>query len=388
MWFAASLAVLPLISVATAQKVYQVTVGSNDTTKQLTFQPYALAASVGDVVQFVFQQKNHSVTQTSFDNVCHPLLDEYYNPVFDSGFQAVAADQTSDFPTYNYTVKDTTPVWLYCKQKGHCGQGMVFSINCPATGDHSFDNFKQAALAFGVKEKAEQAAKSSWVATATSDVYGSQTYAPVWHPTVTDTVTFQNQTWTTVYESYENSPAPTPVAEKGVEHRIKVGDNGTLTYSPSKITANVRDTIVFEFLTKNHTATQSSFGDPCRKLFATTGKDGFDSGFMPVDPASNAPPTFTITVNDTSPIWVYCRQTAHCGKGMVFAVNSDESPESSRTFDNFVKLAKLINGTSSDSNSNSTGETSSNNKGAAPSVRASIASVALFAVSGLFVLAF
>jgi len=389
--FTVSLAILPLLSVASAQMVHQVIVGSSDLTKQLTYQPYALSAAVGDVVQFVFQQKNHTVTQTSFGNVCHPLLDEYTNkPVFDSGFQFVAAEEKYDFPTYNYTVKDTAPLWFYCQQKGHCGQGMVFSINCPTTGENSFENFKQAALAFGVQEKADQAAWSSWAATATSEVYGSQTYAPEWHPTVTDTVTFESKTWTTVYESYPNSPAPTPAADKGVEHRVKVGENGTLTYNPSRITANVRDTIVFEFLTKNHTATQSSFGAPCQNLLTSSNGEetGFSSGFVPVDPASTEPRTFTITVNDTKPIWVYCGQTGHCGKGMVFAVNSDESEGSARTFDAFQKLAIAINGTSSESNSNSTGNTSSNQDGAAPTVRASMASAALFVVGGLFVLAF
>ena len=121
---------------------------------------------------------------------------------------------------------------------------MVFAINCPATGERSFDNFKAAALQFGVEEKARAAASSSWAATATSEVYAGQTYAPEWHPTVTDTVTFENQTWTTAYESYPNSPAPTPAAAQGVEHRVKVGENGTLTYNPTRITANVRDTIV------------------------------------------------------------------------------------------------------------------------------------------------
>lgn len=264
--FTASLVFLPLISIAAAQQVHQVIVGgpNSDLVKQLTFQPPALAAAVGDVVQFVFQQKNHTVTQTSFDNVCRPLLDASYKPVFDTGFQPVAADKTSGFPVYNYTVKDLEPVWMYCQQTNHCGQGkrndtqtqrreplltdrflgMVFSINCPATGAHSFDNFKAAALQFGVEEKARTAAWSSWAATATSEVYAGQTYAPEWHPTVTDTVTFESQTWTTVYESYPNSPAPTPAAAQGVEHRIKVGENNGLTFNPPRITANVRDTIV------------------------------------------------------------------------------------------------------------------------------------------------
>jgi plastocyanin len=388
MFAASSLVLLPLISAAAAQTVYQVIVGSNDLTKQITYQPYAVAAQPGDIVQFVFQQKNHTVTQTSFDNVCNPLIDPAtYKPVFDTGFQFVAADKTSDFPTYNYTVKDTTPVWMYCRQTNHCGQGMVFSINCPATGDHSFDSFKAAALAFGEKEKAKTAAWSSWAATATSEVYGGQTYAPEWHPTVTDTVTYESKVWTTVYESYPNSPDPTPVAPQGVEHRVKVGENGGLTFNPTTVKANVRDTIVFEFIAKNHTATQSSFGAPCQKLANAA---GFDSGFMPVKADAATPPTYSITVNDTKPIWVYCRQTGHCGSGMVFAVNPDQSENSTRTFEDFVNLAKIVNGTSSNSNSNSSdGQTSSNNnKGAAPTVRASTASAALFLVSGLFVLAF
>jgi plastocyanin len=383
--FVASLAVLPLISLAAAT-TYQVQVGSSDINKQLTFEPYALSASPGDVVQFVFHQKNHTVTQTSFDNVCQPLLDQYsHKPVFDTDFQPVAADQTDGFPTYNYTVGDTKPVWLYCRQKTHCGQGMVFAINCPTVGTNSFDNFKKAALAFGEKEKAQAAASSSWAATATSEVYGSQTYAPVWHPTVTETVTYQSQTWETVYESYPDSPGPTPAAEKGVEHRVKVGNNKTLTFDPPTVYANVRDTIVFEFASKNHTVTQSSFGSPCKKL--ADGK-GFDSDFKPVAEGATDFPTFTITVDKPDPIWVYCRQATHCGKGMVFAVNPG-SAGSPQSFEAFVNLAKVLNDTSSDLNSNSTGQTSNNNsKGAAPTVRASMASAALFVVGGLFVLAF
>jgi len=383
--FAASLAVLPLISLAAAT-TYQVQVGSSDLTKQLTFDPYAVFAVAGDVVEFIFHQKNHTVTRTSFNDVCQPLLDTYtHEPVFDTGFHPVAADQMDDFPTYNYTVTDDKPVWLYCRQATHCGKGMVFAINCPSNGTNSFDAFKQAALAFGVKESAQAAASSSWAATATSEVYGGQTYAPVWHPTVTETVTYESQTWSTAYESYPDSPGPTPAAEQGVEHRVKVGGNKTLTFDPPTVYANVRDTIVFEFLTKNHTATQSSFGAPCESLADGT---GFDSGFMPVADGATTFPTFNITVNKPDPIWVYCRQATHCGKKMVFAVNPGQNG-TTNSFDNFVNLAVTLNGTSSNSTSNSTGQTSSNDaKGAAPAVRASMASAALFVVGGLFVLAF
>ena len=110
-------------------------------------------------------------------------------------------------------------------------------------------------------------------------------------------------------------------------------------------------------MVKNHTVTQSSFNAPCRSLTSTStsGQVGFDSGFMPVSANATAFPTFTVRVNDTAPIWAYCRQVGHCGQGMVFAANAVES--GSNTFEAFVSLAKQLNGTSS-SGSNTTSSTS------------------------------
>jgi len=84
---------------------------------------------------------------------------------------------------------------------------------------------------------------------------------------------------------------------------------------------------------------------------STSGQVGFDSGFMPVSPNTTAFPTFTVQVNDTSPIWAYCRQVSHCGEGMVFAANANES--SANTFEAFEAHAKQINGTASNSTSSS-----------------------------------
>ncbi|KJA29262.1 hypothetical protein HYPSUDRAFT_32662 [Hypholoma sublateritium FD-334 SS-4] len=122
---------------------------------------------------------------------------------------------------------------------------------------------------------------------------------------------------------------------------IQVGASG-LTYSPDAIGANVGDQVVFHFHAKNHTVTQSSFADPCGPLAG-----GLSSGFMPV--AANQTdnlPTFTVTVKDTKPIWVYCAQGAgtaasHCGAGMVFAINcgQDGSPNS---FTNFKASALAV----------------------------------------------
>ena len=48
---------------------------------------------------------------------------------------------------------------------------------------------------------------------------------------------------------------------------------------------------------------------------------GFNSGFMPVSAGSTMQPVFTVMVNDTKPIWIYCGQPGHCEKGMVMAIN-------------------------------------------------------------------
>jgi hypothetical protein len=118
-----------------------------------------------------------------------------------------------------------------------------------------------------------------------------------------------------------------------------------LTFSPSNIAANVGDLIVFEFRQKNHTATASSFDQPCRPLSATstTGETGWDSGFMPVPEGATGFPTYSVLVNDTKPIWAYCRQGNHCGQGMVFAANAVETGP--KNFAAYQALAKQINGT-------------------------------------------
>lgn len=80
---------------------------------------------------------------------------------------------------------------------------------------------------------------------------------------------------------------------------------------------------------------------------------------MPVSTDATTFPTYTVQVNDTSAIWVYCRQTSHCGQGMVFAANADETGGSGKSFEAFKASAMQLNGTS-----NSTGSSSSGQNGA------------------------
>jgi plastocyanin len=335
---------LALLPFAASQTVHDVQVGSANGT--LAFQPEAISANPGDQVVFHFYPKNHTVTQSSFASPCGPK-----DGGIESGFMPVAANATN-FPTYTVTVNDTQPVWVYCRQAAntpasHCGQGMVFAVNCGQDGAaNSFTNFKAAALAVGASLSAAAASATSTTATAAYTIPPAPTGIPV-----TDVITLATSTWTTSYTSYPNSPAPTPASLQGNVITVKVGGPGVLAFDPPHVQALPRDTIVFEFHEKNHTVTQSAFASPCVKL-NSNGTTGFDSGFFPVAANSTTFPTWNLTINDTAPVWAYCRQQGHCGSGMVFAVNSDES--SARNFSAFQSLAETLNGTATASTSSAT----------------------------------
>ncbi|KAF2471578.1 uncharacterized protein BDR25DRAFT_285084 [Lindgomyces ingoldianus] len=120
---------------------------------------------------------------------------------------------------------------------------------------------------------------------------------------------------------------------------VATGMAPVLGYSPEAITANQGDMVKFVFMQKNHTATQSTFADPCKKM-----DGGMDSGFMP-NPEGKAGVEWNMTVSTTDPIWFYCRQQngIHCGKGMVFSINAATSGD--KTMAAFKQLAINQNGT-------------------------------------------
>jgi len=138
------------------------------------------------------------------------------------------------------------------------------------------------------------------------------------------------------------------------DHQVMVGANSVLAFTPNTVTAQPGDTVTFVFNPKNHTVSQSSFAAPCQML-----PNGVDSGYQPVAAGAAQVPSFSITVNETAPTWWYCRQTSHCEKGMVFAIN----PTENKTFDMFQATANASSSTgvppASNSSSPSSGSGSS-----------------------------
>ncbi|KAJ3777538.1 Cupredoxin [Lentinula raphanica] len=132
---------------------------------------------------------------------------------------------------------------------------------------------------------------------------------------------------------------------------VIVGGNSSIAYSPTSVNATTGDVIQFQFVSKNHTVTQSTFAAPCTAMAG-----GVDSGFQAVATNATTFPVWSFTLTNTSaPLWFFCAQTGHCAKdGMVFAVN----PTASKSFEAF-QAAALATGSNSTTTNSTTGTPSS-----------------------------
>lgn len=111
-------------SVPTQSGVHQVQVGAGG---KLAFSPDSVTAKPGEKVQYIFNPIAHGVVQSSFDKPCQPINDS----AISSGIMSVQSDIGS--MTFEITVNDTNPIWIYCPQTtlSHCQSGMSMVINPP-----------------------------------------------------------------------------------------------------------------------------------------------------------------------------------------------------------------------------------------------------------------
>ncbi|PGG98197.1 hypothetical protein AJ80_09575 [Polytolypa hystricis UAMH7299] len=120
-------------------------------------------------------------------------------------------------------------------------------------------------------------------------------------------------------------------------HTVQVGDaEGNLKFWPEVLQADPGSLVQFQFHPKNHSVVQSSFDSPCNPLNSANAT-GIRSGFVPVAEDALEMPVWTVMVNDTKPIWLYCGQQPHCQKGMVMVINPP--PTGERTLEAYRALA-------------------------------------------------
>ncbi|EEH22631.1 hypothetical protein PABG_04842 [Paracoccidioides brasiliensis Pb03] len=114
---------------------------------------------------------------------------------------------------------------------------------------------------------------------------------------------------------------------------VKVGENG-LTIEPSNINARQGDDVVFHFFSGNHDVASGPFASPC-----TPSDNGFYSGIINAN--GNQPDaTFTVRINNTNPIWLYCTTSGHCQSGMSAVINP---PRTGNTLDAYKAASKNAN---------------------------------------------
>lgn len=110
-----------------------------------------------------------------------------------------------------------------------------------------------------------------------------------------------------------------PSAPNAKTHTVVVGSSNTslLIFTPQEVTTQPGDKVEFQFSERNHTVTQSAFDSPCEPM-----ANALHSGFVPTIANQSMVTTFTMTVNSTAPMFLYCAQGKHCQAGMVMTINA------------------------------------------------------------------
>ncbi|UNI21868.1 Peroxisome-assembly ATPase [Purpureocillium takamizusanense] len=108
-------------------------------TSKTTFDPSTVRAKQGDVLEFHFQSRNHSVVSGAYENPCSPLR---LGTGFFSGFVPVQSGESNQ--TFRVTVTNTDPTPFYSSQGDECIRGMVGIIN--PSGDKTLEKYRSRAV--------------------------------------------------------------------------------------------------------------------------------------------------------------------------------------------------------------------------------------------------
>ncbi|KAF4999141.1 hypothetical protein FGRMN_2669 [Fusarium graminum] len=114
-------------------KTIKITATSDD-----KFDPEEVEAKKGDVLEFHFEPRNHSVVAGDYRYPCSPLD---LGTGFFSGF--LPTDSGSADKVFQVTVNDTDPTPFYSSQGDECAKGMVGIIN--PDSKKTLDDYKKRA---------------------------------------------------------------------------------------------------------------------------------------------------------------------------------------------------------------------------------------------------
>lgn len=112
------------------------------------------------------------------------------------------------------------------------------------------------------------------------------------------TTTLHEQVTVTQTVTEGAGAATSAAAAAMATHVVQVGGAAGLVFTPAEVKAAVGDMVIFEFMSMNHTATQSTFAEPCKAMAG-----GMDSGFQ-ANPNNTVspPPKVAMQVMTTDPL--------------------------------------------------------------------------------------
>ncbi|KAF1730066.1 putative GPI-anchored cupredoxin [Beauveria bassiana] len=91
-------------------------------------------------------------------------------------------------------------------------------------------------------------------------------------------------------------------------------------FVPNLVRAAVGDVVQFQFSNGNHTVTQSEESEGCTPLQAKD-PSAVHSGHIPFQDGQVEVGTFSMVVQSTEPMFLYCATGPHCQTGQVMVIN-------------------------------------------------------------------
>lgn len=187
----------------------------------LRYVPFAVNASVGDTIHFVWNANNHTVTKSSELQLCNKTSDAPF----------VTGEQNKGF-TFDQVVNDTNPTFYYCGTPTHCEKGMFGIINPPSEAN--------AATSVGMMMPALVANSSTLSAmwAYTSNMTKGNLQASMWGQNIN---LAQMPTWSHQYVMENVMYAQTLFAENpdvlGADGKVDMSAGGNPIKFPQDITA-------------------------------------------------------------------------------------------------------------------------------------------------------
>ncbi|KAM3074770.1 hypothetical protein ACMFMG_008187 [Clarireedia jacksonii] len=217
-----------------------------------------------------------------------------------------------------------------CTQAVYGSSGEVIVVNI-ITIDVTIDVYGQASTVT-ITKIASVTSTPTIPAKGTGSVIGTKVGSPSGAPYSYGNGSHPIHSTGTTGTSGPSKPTKTEIPLKPT-HVVAVGQNGSLSFTPSYIDAKEGETVRFEFYPTNHSVTSCNVLSPC------VPNGIFDSGLKQVLGKNTTSFIDFPVTNVTAPLFFFSREKGECAAGMVFAIN----PKSRTQYDNFVIDAKHTN---------------------------------------------